>query len=133
MFRAGWVTRGHLVTPGAEVLPIALGLAGARQLQRSASSVQSKVRSERYHGTIDGWTWSSATLQFKADEGQTIKAAVPMPLQTEVARLNATRHQRGTATFQVLERQAPNGGAISRTYALADLSADERLPFDEPE
>lgn len=130
MYRARWITRGYFVTPGEETLSIALSMAGCAQLQRSASDERTTVRSRTYHGVLDGWLWSSATMHFISDDQEAIRAAVPMVIQSRVAQLLANPDQRVTATFQVLERQAPNGRTVSQNYALASLTADSALPLD---
>jgi hypothetical protein len=131
MVRAGWITRGYFVTPGEDALPVALSLAGSSRLQRSASGVQLRISTEVHHGVIDGWTWSTATVVFNTDEGKVIKAAVPMAHQLEVGRLIAGPDQRASITFQMLEHQAPNGGAVSRTFAVSDIAADDPLPIED--
>lgn len=129
MYRAGWIARGHLVAPGLEVVPVVLSLAGALRLQRSASDVQQRVTSVTVQGQLDGWLWSTATMHFITTDGESIRAGVPMVLQTQVARLIVDQKERGaTATFEMLERQAPNGGAVSRTYALASITANGQKP-----
>ena len=124
MYKAGWITRGHLVAPNFEPVPVVLSMPGAQRLRLSASDVTHRVRTEVMHGELDGWLWSTATMQFIPDKHAPIRAAVPLGLQSDVARLNSQQERNATVTLEVLERQAPNGGAVSRTFALSSLSPD---------
>jgi hypothetical protein len=131
MYNAGWITSGYLVGgSGQSPLPIALSLAGSLRLQRSATDDKDRVISETHHGVLDGWLWSTATMQLITDQGRTLRAAVPMVLQSQVADLISTPDQRVTATFQVFERLAPTGDAQTRTYALSVLEPDPPLPVE---
>lgn len=63
MVTAGWITRGHVLLPARDPLPVEITLAGAHLLRTTAAERQTQIRTETHHGTIDGWIWSSAELQ----------------------------------------------------------------------
>lgn len=126
---AGWVMHGW-VRRGTEESPFVMGPAAAGTLSHVAREVLEQESTEPVLGTLDGWVWSSAECILITDDRGTIRVSVPMPLQQQVAELNAERGTLVRTILNVYRRVARGTGDSVRTqYSLGSIEPAESVPL----
>lgn len=122
---ASWLISGVIRRGGTDGA-LQLGPAGAQVLRLVSREGLEEERIEQVIGTLDGWVWSRSELTLITDDQRSLRAAVPLGLQSRVALLHAQPETRVVTRLAVYMRVVQGtGDAIRTVYSLVDIRTED--------